>query len=446
VSFSYGDEPVLKGIDLSIEPGEAVALVGHTGAGKTTMVSLIPRFYDPQRGAVRIDGRDVRDYTLASLRRQIGLVLQDTVLFRGSLWDNVSCGRPGATWDEVDRAIELALVDEFASRLPNGVGTMLGERGVNLSGGQRQRIAIARAIVRGAPILVLDEPTSALDAGAEALVVDALGNLMHDRTTVVIAHRLSTIRRADRVVVLKDGEIVEEGSHATLVGAGGEYARVAALQSGLGPGDGYASDPSLNGFLPRRSKNPNLEHTHMVPEDHTRGFDLPDPPPPQPDLYREHIRPARVDELMDRATPSVASMIGRVILTVVGCGLLIVGAMWDWVHGIAGTSMSWEAFYRPEMAGGYRFITSAGAIVILVAIIALLGLATASGWPTRLAGALGVVAFVLLLSQAIRGDVVGSVDELRVGMWLILSGGILAVIGGLIGGRRRVRQSSARSR
>jgi len=442
VSFSYGDEPLLKGIDLSIDPGEAVALVGHTGAGKTTMVSLIPRFYDPQRGVVRIDGRDVRDYTLASLRRQIGLVLQDTVLFRGTLWDNVACGRPGATWDEVDRAIGLALVDEFASRLPSGVATMLGERGVNLSGGQRQRIAIARAIVRGAPILILDEPTSALDAGAESLVVDALHNLMRDRTTVVIAHRLSTIRRADRVVVLKDGEIVEEGSHATLVGAGGEYARVAALQSRLGPGGGDASGASLNGSLPRRTKNPNLEHTLTVPEDHPRGFDLPDPPR-RPNLYREHIPPAPVDDPHEedgpRATPSVGSMIGCLILTMVGCGLLIVGAMWDWVHGVAGTSMSWEAFYRPEMAGGYRFITSAGAIVILVAIIALLGLATASRWPTRLAGALGVVAFILLLSQAIRGDVVGSVDELRIGMWLILSGGILAVTGGFLGGRRRGR-------
>jgi ABC-type multidrug transport system fused ATPase/permease subunit len=230
VWFSYGREPVLKGIDLSIEPGSTVALVGHTGAGKSTMASLIPRFYDPQRGAILIDGQDIRNNTLASLRGQIALVLQDTVLFRGTLWENVACGRTGAPWDDVDRAIELALVDEFASRLPNGVATMLGERGVNLSGGQRQRIAIARAIVRGAPILILDEPTSALDAGAESLVVDALRNLMRDRTTVVIAHRLSTIRRADRVVVLKGGEIVEDGSHAALERANGEYARLAALQ------------------------------------------------------------------------------------------------------------------------------------------------------------------------------------------------------------------------
>lgn len=248
VTFSYRGDPVLKGIDLCIEPGETVALVGHTGAGKSTLVSLIPRFYDPQRGKVRIDGRDIRDYTLASLRSQIGLVLQDTVLFRGTLWDNVACGRPGATWDDVGRAIELALVDEFASRLANGVATMLGERGVNLSGGQRQRIAIARAIVRDAPILILDEPTSALDAAAESLVVDALRNLMRDRTTVVIAHRLSTIRRADRVVVLKDGEIVEEGSPAALLRASGEYARVAALQGEPGSEPEASIDPSTNGL------------------------------------------------------------------------------------------------------------------------------------------------------------------------------------------------------
>ncbi|HYU57538.1 MAG TPA: ATP-binding cassette domain-containing protein, partial [Actinomycetota bacterium] len=190
--------------------------------------------YDPQRGSVSIDGRDVRDSTLASIRSQVALVLQDSVLFHGTLWDNVACGRPDAAPDDVTRAIRLALVDEFADRLPDGLGTMLGERGVNLSGGQRQRIAIARAIVRDAPILILDEPTSALDAGSEQLVVDALRNLMQGRTTLVIAHRLSTIRRADRVIVLKDGAVVEEGSHAELMRARGEYAHVAMLQ-GVGP-------------------------------------------------------------------------------------------------------------------------------------------------------------------------------------------------------------------
>ncbi len=238
VWFSYGREPVLKGIDLAVEPGEAVALVGPTGAGKSTVASLLPRFYDPQQGTVAIDGIDIRDYTLASLRSQIALVLQDTILFRGTLWDNVACGRFGATDEDVQRAIQLALVDEFAPRLPDGHQTWLGERGANLSGGQRQRIAIARAIVRDAPILILDEPTSALDAGAESLVVDALRNLMRDRTTVVIAHRLSTIRRADRVVVLKDGRIIEQGSHAALMKASGEYARVAALQTSGGVPNG----------------------------------------------------------------------------------------------------------------------------------------------------------------------------------------------------------------
>jgi ABC-type multidrug transport system fused ATPase/permease subunit len=256
VWFSYGREPVLKGIDLSIDPGETVALVGHTGAGKSTIASLIPRFYDPHRGAVRIDGRDISDYTLSSLRSQIALVLQDTVLFRGTLWDNVACGRRGATAMEVRRAIELALVDEFASRLPNRLETMLGERGVNLSGGQRQRIAIARAIVRAAPILILDEPTSALDAGAESLVVDALRNLMRDRTTLVIAHRLSTVRRADRVVVLSGGEIVEDGSHAELLRTGGEYARLAALQGETEQEIGVRNDSRVDKFLPPQWAQP----------------------------------------------------------------------------------------------------------------------------------------------------------------------------------------------
>jgi ATP-binding cassette subfamily B protein len=422
VSFSYRDEPVLRGIDLRIEPGETVALVGPTGAGKSTLVSLVPRFYDPQQGAVRIDERDVRDYTLASLRGQIGLVLQDTVLFHGTLWDNVACGRPGATWDEVDRAMELAFVDEFASRLPNGVATMLDERGVNLSGGQRQRIAIARAIVRGAPILILDEPTSALDAAAESLVVDALGNLMRDRTTVVIAHRLSTVRRADRVVVLKGGEIVEEGSHATLVRVGGEYAQMAALQSALGPGGNAASGPVPNGSFSHATKSRSLDGAYILPKDH------------------EHVLTGRPDDIAERAgrraTRAVVSTIGRVILTIGGSGLLIAGAMGDWVSGIAGTSIRWDAFYRADPAGGYPFVTSAGAIVILVAIVASLGLAPATGWPTRLSGVLGVTAFVLFLINAIRGDVVTSVDQIQAGMWLILGGGILAVIGGFLGRSR----------
>jgi ATP-binding cassette, subfamily B, bacterial len=224
VWFSYGREAVLKGIDLSIEPGEIVALVGVTGAGKSTLVSLIPRFFDPQQGIVRLDGADVRDYTVESVRSQVALVLQESVLFRTTLWENIACGRPQASRQAVKRAVQLALVDEFADRLPDGLGTLVGERGVNLSGGQRQRVAIARAIVRDAPILILDEPTSALDAGSEGVVLEALKNLMQGRTTVVIAHRLSTVRRADRVVVISDGAIVEGGSHHDLLAHGGTYA------------------------------------------------------------------------------------------------------------------------------------------------------------------------------------------------------------------------------
>jgi ABC-type multidrug transport system fused ATPase/permease subunit len=312
VWFSYGAEPVLKGIDLCIEPGENVALVGHTGAGKSTMASLIPRFYDPQRGGLLIDERDIRDYTLASLRSQIGLVLQDTTLFRGTLWDNVACGRTGAARDEIERAIELALVDEFASRLPHGVETMLGERGVNLSGGQRQRIAIARAIVRAAPILILDEPTSALDAAAESLVVEALRNLMRDRTTIVIAHRLSTVRRADRVVVLRNGEIVEEGSHATLMRAGGEYAHVAALQGDAKSEHEASIDPSPNGLLPPPPAN------GLLPPPPANGL-LPPPPAngllPPPPANGFLPPPPKVAEMPNSESSTEAGPSGRSLVT-----------------------------------------------------------------------------------------------------------------------------------
>jgi ATP-binding cassette, subfamily B, bacterial len=230
VWFSYGREAVLKGINLTIEPGEIVALVGVTGTGKSTLVSLIPRFFDPQQGVVRLDGTDVRDYTVESVRSQIALVLQESVLFGTTLWENVACGRPQATRPAVNRAVRLALVDEFADRLPEGLQTIVGERGVNLSGGQRQRVAIARAIVRDAPILILDEPTSALDAASEEVVLEALRNLMRGRTTVVIAHRLSTVRWADRVAVVSDGAIVEGGSHHDLLSRGGTYASLWQLQ------------------------------------------------------------------------------------------------------------------------------------------------------------------------------------------------------------------------
>jgi subfamily B ATP-binding cassette protein MsbA len=211
-----------------------VALVGPTGAGKSTLVSLIPRFFDPQRGVVRLDGTDVRDYTVASLRSQIALVLQDSVLFRTSLWENIACGRADADPDAVQNAVRLALVDEFSDRLPEGLDTLVGERGVNLSGGQRQRVAIARAIVRDAPVLILDEPTSALDTASEAVVLEALKNLMRGRTTVVIAHRLSTVARAHRVAVIGDGAIVEDGPHHDLLARDGIYADLWQLQSRAG--------------------------------------------------------------------------------------------------------------------------------------------------------------------------------------------------------------------
>lgn len=244
VSFSYGREPVLDHVSVEIDAGEVVALVGATGSGKTTMASLIPRFFDPDQGSVAIDGSDVRDVTLSSLRAQVGLVLQDSVLFRASIYENIALGRPGASDAEVAKAARLALVDEFVERLPDGMATIVGERGAQLSGGQRQRVAIARAMLRHGRLLVLDEPTSALDAESESLVVEALENLMRGRTTVFVAHRLSTIRRADRIVVLQGGRIVEQGTHRALVRRNGSFAHLARLQ-GLTPASRARRDPPL---------------------------------------------------------------------------------------------------------------------------------------------------------------------------------------------------------
>lgn len=223
VSYSYGREPALQDIDLTIASGETVALVGPTGAGKSTVVSLIPRLMDPSRGVVMIDGTDLRTAALRSVRSQVSMVLQDCVLLRGTLRDNIAVGRPWATQAEIERAAHLALVDEFAARLPDGLDTHLGERGSNLSGGQRQRIAIARAILRDAPILVLDEPTSALDPNSEELIIAALSNLPRDRTTVVVAHRMSTIEHADRIVVFDRSRIVDSGTHEALLSRDGLY-------------------------------------------------------------------------------------------------------------------------------------------------------------------------------------------------------------------------------
>jgi subfamily B ATP-binding cassette protein MsbA len=233
VSFGYEpDRPVLRDISFSAEPGSLTALVGATGSGKTTTVSLIPRFYDPTTGTVRIDGQDIRNFTLNSLRSQISLVLQETLLFRPSVFENIAYGRPSASPEEVYAAAEAANATEFISTLPNGFDTVVGERGATLSGGQRQRIAIARALVRDAPILILDEPTVGLDAEAEAMVLEALTRLMANRTAFVVSHHFNIAQRADTILVVEGGRIVETGSHAGLVRQAGVYARLHHLQTG----------------------------------------------------------------------------------------------------------------------------------------------------------------------------------------------------------------------
>jgi len=225
VAFGYSvDSKVLGDVNFHIKPGQFVGVVGPTGSGKSTLVGLIPRFYDPTAGSVIIDGRDVRDYSLHSLREQIGYVLQDTVLFRGTILENIAFGRPGATREEIVDAARLANADEFISRMPKGYDTMVGERGSTLSGGQRQRIGIARVMVRNSPILLLDEPTAALDSESEKLVIDALEKLMKGRTVVTIAHRLSTIRNADQIIVIAGGIVAEAGTHDELMALGNIYA------------------------------------------------------------------------------------------------------------------------------------------------------------------------------------------------------------------------------
>ena len=230
VWFSYDDQPVLRGIDLELAVGEIVALVGPSGAGKSTLVNLLPRFFDPTSGRVEIDGVDIRDLSLKSLRSLIGLVTQDTVLFNDSVRANIAYGRADLPLERVREAAAAAYADEFIMRMPKGYDTVVGEGGLRLSGGQRQRVAIARALLKNAPILILDEATSQLDSESEALVQKALYNLMQDRTTLVIAHRLSTVMRADRIVVVEAGEIVEEGSHEQLLALGGSYKRLYDLQ------------------------------------------------------------------------------------------------------------------------------------------------------------------------------------------------------------------------
>ena len=229
VSFGYdAKQPVLNGIDLKISPNQIVALVGGTGAGKSTLLSLVPRFYDASAGVVALDGRDVRQITKKSLRAQIAIVLQDTLLFSTTIRENIAYGRPGATDAEIREAARRAQADEFISRLPDGYESAVGERGGHLSVGQRQRIGIARAFLKNAPILLLDEPTSALDPTTEAAIMETIKELMHGRTTLIVTHRLATIHNVDQIVVLEHGRIVESGRGAELVARGGAYATLYA--------------------------------------------------------------------------------------------------------------------------------------------------------------------------------------------------------------------------
>ena len=236
VAFAYGDDaPVLRGVSFAIEPGQVVGIVGPTGSGKSTVLSLIPRFYDPTAGRILIDGIDVATYKLAALRSQVGFVLQETVLFRGTIRENIAYGRPDASEEEIVAAAKLANADEFISRMPHGYDSVVGERGDTLSGGQRQRIGIARAVIRDSPIMILDEPTAALDTESERLVIEGLERLMKGRTVIMIAHRLSTLRDADKIIVLKGGVVVEEGTNDELIARNGVYAELHRIQYETSP-------------------------------------------------------------------------------------------------------------------------------------------------------------------------------------------------------------------
>lgn len=230
VSFGYDDTHVLHDVSFSIEPGQVVGIVGSTGSGKSTLLSLLPRFYDPRLGHILIDGVDIADYKVAALRSQIAFVMQDSVLFPGTIRDNIAYGRPEATEQEIISAARIANADEFITRMPHGYDSLVGEHGNTLSGGQRQRIAIARAVVRNSPILILDEPTAALDPQSEHLVIEALQRLMRGRTVIMIAHRMNTLVGADKIIVLQNGMVAEQGGYDELIARGGVFADLNRVQ------------------------------------------------------------------------------------------------------------------------------------------------------------------------------------------------------------------------
>jgi subfamily B ATP-binding cassette protein MsbA len=251
VAFAYNPKvPVLQDVTFSIAPGQFVGVVGMTGSGKSTIASLIPRFYDPSAGRILIDGVDIQGYTLQGLRRQIGFVLQDTVLFRGTMRENIAYGRHHATEAQIIEAAKLANADEFISRMPRGYDTAIGERGTTLSGGQRQRIGIARAFIRDAPILILDEPTASLDVESEQLVMEGLDRLMKGRTVIMITHRLNTIHRADTIIVLHNGVVTEQGTHDDLLALGGIYASLYVTNPAT------SGQPSASPATPPREADP----------------------------------------------------------------------------------------------------------------------------------------------------------------------------------------------
>jgi ATP-binding cassette, subfamily B, bacterial len=298
VTFGYdGKMPVLADLSIKAAPGELVALTGLTGAGKSTLASLLARFYDPQEGRILIDGQDIRTFTVASLRRQVSLVLQESILFRGTIQENIAYGCEGATIDQIVEAARSAHVHEFIRRLPDGYDTIVSERGTTLSGGQRQRIAIARALVRDAPIVILDEPTSELDAISERYVMKGLEQLVEGRTVIVIAHRLSTLRRADRIFVLNKGRIVQSGTHLELLKAPGLYRALSAAQNGTSPmevtsnGDHAGVDPDPESVAPAQNGTSPMEATSNG--DHA-GVD-PDPESVAPALVNGAVRLSLLD-------------------------------------------------------------------------------------------------------------------------------------------------------